>query len=122
VAIWLLLTLGFVSGISGVLVYQDVGGDVLEELHDVSSYAMLAVVGVHVLGVLLSSLMHRENLVRAMITGYKSDGQNVGIKRSYTWLGAIMLAAVVAFWLGYTATGQGSSGAGATHTEQHDDD
>ena len=122
VAIWLLLALGFASGVSGVMVYQELGGDVLEELHEVSSYAMLAVVAVHILGVLVSSVMHRENLVRSMITGYKSDGQNEGIKRSYAWLGVIMLVVAVAFWFGYPAAGQGSSGEGATHTEQHDDD
>ena len=122
VAIWLLLALGFASGVSGVMVYQEMGGDALEELHEVSSYAMLAVVAVHILGVLVSSVMHRENLVRSMITGYKSDGQNEGIKRSYAWLGVIMLVVAVAFWFGYPAAGQGSSGEGATHTEQHDDD
>lgn len=122
VAIWLLLILGFTSGVSGVMVYQELGGDVLEELHDVSSYAMLAVVTVHVLGVLVSSVMHRENLVRSMITGYKSDGQNAGIKRSYAWLGVIMLAAVVAFWFIYPATGTVSSGGEATHAGQKDDD
>jgi len=122
VAIWLLLILGFVSAISGVMVYEELGGDALEELHEISSYAMLAVVVVHVLGVLFSSLMHHENLVRAMITGYKSDGANEGIKRSYAWLGVIMLAAVVAFWFGYPASGQGSSGAAQTHADKHDDD
>ncbi|MFZ5522594.1 MAG: cytochrome b/b6 domain-containing protein [Pseudomonadota bacterium] len=122
VAIWLLLLLGFVSAISGVMVYEEVGGDALEELHEVSSYAMLAVVAVHISGVLLSSAMHRENLVRSMITGYKSDGRHEGIKRSYAWLGIIMLAAIVAFWLSYPVAGQGSSGAAATHTGQHDDD
>jgi cytochrome b len=122
VAIWLLLALGFASGASGVMVYQELGGDVLEELHEVSSYVMLAVVAVHVLGVLVSSVMHRENLVRSMITGYKSDGQNEGIKRSYAWLGVIMLVAVVAFWFGYSASGQVSSGGEATHAGQNDDD
>ena len=42
VAIWLLLALGFASAVSGVMVYQELGGDALEELHEVSSYAMLA--------------------------------------------------------------------------------
>jgi len=101
VAIWLLLILGLVSAASGVLEFQDVGGDVMAEVHDDVSYAMLAVVAVHVLGVFASSVMHRENLVRAMVTGYKSDGQNEGIKHTYAWLGGIMLAAVVAFWFGY---------------------
>ena len=83
---------------------------------------MLAVVGVHLLGVLFSSVMHRENLVRSMITGYKSDGQNEGIKRSYAWLCVIMLVAVVAFWFGYPASGQVSSGGEAPHARQNDDD
>jgi cytochrome b len=122
VAIWLLLILGFTSAVSGVMVYQEVGGDVLEELHDVVSYAMLVVVAVHVLGVLVSSMMHRENLVRSMITGYKSDGQNEGIKRSYAWLGVIMLLAVVAFGFIYPTTGKVSSGGEATHAGQKDDD
>ncbi|OGT01598.1 MAG: hypothetical protein A2143_06395 [Gallionellales bacterium RBG_16_57_15] len=122
VAIWLLLALGFASGVSGVMVYQEMGGDALEELHDAVSYVMLAVVAMHIVGVLAGSVMHRENLVRSMITGYKSDGQNEGIKRSYAWLGVIMLVVAVAFWFGYPAAGQGSSGEGATHTEQHDDD
>ncbi|MEO8331062.1 MAG: cytochrome b/b6 domain-containing protein [Gallionella sp.] len=120
-AIWLLLILGVVSGVSGVMVYQEVGGDALEELHDVSSYMMLAVVAVHVLGVVVSSVLHRENLVRSMITGFKSDGQTEGIKRSYTWLGVIMLVAVVAFWFGYPAIGAGPSGGGATHAGQSED-
>jgi len=106
VAIWLLLILGVASGASGVLVYEELGGDVLEEVHDVVSYAMLTVVAVHILGVMVSSLIHRENLVRAMFTGWKSDGEKVGIKRSYAWLGAIMMVAVVAFWFGYPAIGK----------------
>jgi cytochrome b len=71
VAVFALLALGIASGVTGVLIFQDVGGDLLEELHDLVSYGMLAIVGLHVAGVLISSVMHRENLVRSMITGFK---------------------------------------------------
>ncbi len=43
----------------------------VENLHEGSAWLALILVGVHVTGVLASSLMHRENLVRAMITGDK---------------------------------------------------
>lgn len=122
VAIWLLLALGAASGLAGVLLFQDIGGDVLEELHEFLANAMLAVVVVHVAGVAVSSVMHRENLVRAMITGFKSAEPEQGIHRAYRWLGVIMLAAVVAFWVGYPATGLMTPGVDATHAEQHDDD
>ncbi len=122
VAIWLLLGLGISSGVSGVMLFQDIGGEAVEELHEFVSNAMLAVVLIHIVGVLVSSLMHRENLVRSMITGYKSAKPDQGIRRSYHWLGVIMLTAVVAFWVGYPATGLVTPGADATHAEQHRND
>ena len=122
VAIWLLLGLGISSGVTGVLLFQDVGGDALEELHELVSNTMLAVVLIHIAGVAVSSLMHRENLVRSMITGFKSAEPDQGIRRSYLWLGVIMLAAVMVFWVGYPATGLVTPGADTAQTEQHDND
>ena len=104
VAVFALLALGIASGVSGVLIFQDAGGDVLEELHDMVSYGMLAVVVLHVAGVLVSSVMHRENLVRSMITGFKSAQPNKGIRRTHAWLGVIMLAVTVTFWAVYPVT------------------
>jgi cytochrome b len=43
----------------------------VEELHEGSAWFALALVGVHVLGVVVSSVLHREDLVRAMVTGRK---------------------------------------------------
>lgn len=70
-AIVALLSLGLLAGASGWLTYQEIGGKLPEELHEGLAATMLAVVIVHVAGVVVSSLAHRENLVRAMFTGWK---------------------------------------------------
>lgn len=122
VSVWLLLGLGILSGVSGVLTYQDIGGDVLEELHELVSDAMLIVVLIHIAGVVVSSVLHRENLVRAMVTGFKSAEPDQGIQRSYLGLGAIILAAVVAFWIVYPSIAFAAPSAETAHAGHHDDD
>jgi len=42
-----------------------------EEAHEAAVYFMLLLIGLHLGGVAVSSLLHRENLVRAMVTGRK---------------------------------------------------
>jgi cytochrome b len=71
VAIFALLGLGVAAAASGWAVYEDMGGNFMEELHEVASNGMMAVVIIHIAGVIVSSWLHRENLVRAMITGWK---------------------------------------------------
>ena len=47
------------------------GADLIEEVHEFLAGFTLLLVGIHVMGVLFSSLAHRENLIKAMLTGYK---------------------------------------------------
>lgn len=97
-AIVALLALTVATTASGWAVYQDIGGGWLENLHEAAAGAMLAVVGVHVLGVLASSWLHGENLVAAMLSGRKPGRPEEGIRRAWHSVGVLMLAAVLGFW------------------------
>jgi cytochrome b len=59
--------------ITGYLMTTDAfwGSKLLEEVHEAFAYITLGLVALHVLGVVVASLEHGENLVRAMITGGK---------------------------------------------------
>ncbi len=96
-AIYLLLSLGALVVGSGVLAYMEIGGDWLQEVHDTAAYLMLGVVGVHVAGVMVSSLLHRENLVRSMFNGYKegTGAQAISSAKSL-WLVGLLGMAVIA--------------------------
>ena len=45
--------------------------EVLEELHELTANATIVLIVVHVFGVIWESVLHQENLVKAMITGRK---------------------------------------------------
>lgn len=99
-AIYALILLGVAVVGSGWAVYAEVGGEWLEEAHDVLAYAMLGVIGVHVGGVVVSSRLHRENLVRSMVTGYKQGETAEAIPSSKKYwiiplLGLVILASLM---------------------------
>lgn len=97
VAVLLLMGLTALTAFSGWLM---AGGDApgwQEELHEVAANSLMLVVAVHVLGVVLSSKQHKENLVRAMLTGFKSGPSAMGIQSSWWWLGLLMLVVMAGF-------------------------
>lgn len=97
-AILALLGLAVLITASGWAVYNDAGGKWLEEGHEVAANLMLALVGAHIAGALISSWLHRENLVGAMIDGKKQGRPDEGVRSAWRTVAALMLAVVLGFW------------------------
>ena len=128
VAITLILLLSVAITATGWAIYNDVGGDLLEELHESFANIMLAVVGIHVVGVVVTSWLHKENLVRSMVTGEKEGAPNQAIARPWRPLAALLVAAVLTFWwlqwqsAPVAATSSEFSSLGAAQYGLHDSD
>ncbi|PMS21119.1 cytochrome B [Trinickia dabaoshanensis] len=98
IAILAMLLMTLAIGSTGWAVYNGAGGEWFEELHEGVANAMLALVALHVAAVLGSSVVHRENLVRPMITGYKSGETNEGVRSARWGVAALLVAGVIAWW------------------------
>ncbi len=70
VAIFALLVLVLAMAVTGIMLGQ--GNESLKEIHEILSYFTVGVVVVHVLGVALHTIRHRENITASMIHGKKN--------------------------------------------------
>lgn len=126
-----LLTLGGAVAASGWFAYSG-ASHAAEEVHEAIANGMLALVGLHVAAVLLSSLLHHENLVAAMFSGRKQAMANEAIGSRRPLAAAVLLAALAGLgawlWQSPPASGEGHrhgerSHGGHSHGEHgHDDD
>lgn len=127
VAIVAMLALTLAIAGSGWAVFNDAGGEWLEEVHEFVANTMLAVIGVHIAGVLLSSWRGHENLIGAMITGRKAGSPQDGVRSAWRTVAGLMVIAIAAFWYlqWQSAPAQGTafdrSAASAKHGDRDDD-
>lgn len=116
-AIYILLALAVVVGITGMLTLggeEQQGpvagwlslsqGQMLKNIHEMAATLMLLVVAGHICGVVLESVLHKENLARAMVNGIKLAAPGTPNTSSHRWIAALMLLAILAFggwWFDY---------------------
>jgi cytochrome b len=74
--------------LAGLLSFEQ--GHLFKGLHEMAGLLMLLLVVVHILGVVVESVLHRENLIAAMISGHKhGTGPS---SAQYGWTGLLLLA------------------------------
>lgn len=116
-AVFILLALGLTVGLSGILAQGGEEGhgaaagltgfalgQLFKEAHEITATLMLLVVIGHLLGVALESWRHRENLPRAMLTGFKMAPDDAPVSRRYPLVGITLLVSAIVFglwWFSY---------------------
>ena len=93
-----MLLIAVLTGVTGFLTLEEVGGEAFEEVHEVFASLWLALVVVHVCGVFVSSILHRENLVRAMITGFKSGTTDQAAEQRRLGVALLIVLALAGLW------------------------
>ncbi len=88
-AIFAMLALVLATAITGLMISN--GNEAAEELHEIVSYLLMAVVAVHIAGVVWYSVRHRENITLSMFTGRKEASAEEAISSSHPILGLVFL-------------------------------
>lgn len=116
-AIYVLLAMSIAVGLTGILT---LGGDEqqgmaagwlsfsqikwLKKLHEAGAILMLLVVIGHITGVVVESILHKENLARAMVTGFKQADASTPQTNARPLVAVLMLLAMLGFggwWFAY---------------------
>lgn len=86
-----LAMLALILGLAVTGVMMGRGNESVEDIHELMAWSMLVVVGAHLLGVLLHTLRHRENITRTIINGYAMADPSQGIRSARPFAAAVLI-------------------------------
>lgn len=75
--------------VTGIMMAR--GNESVEDIHELMAWSMLVVVGAHLLGVLLHTVRHRENITRTIIDGYAMADPAQGIRSARPFAAAVLI-------------------------------
>ena len=91
-----MLGLGMLTVLTGWASFSDYG-DWFGELHEGIVNVLLLIIGIHVGGVVVSSVLHHENLVQSMVNGHKVGNPADGIRYPQWVVGILLLTGLGVF-------------------------
>ncbi len=84
--------------LSGYLNYNDVGGDLMEDLHETMGELFLWLVLAHLALIAGLSVLRRKNQALPMLTGRTPGAGPDLVKSNKRWLAALVLLGVLTYW------------------------
>lgn len=80
------------------------GNESAEEVHETLAWTMVALAGIHIVGIAVATVRTRENVALSMISGMKTTDTAAGIASARTW-SALVFVALTAIWAGMLISG-----------------
>ncbi len=100
-----------VLGLAVTGVGMSTGSEAAEELHEMLAFAMVALVALHVAGVALHTVRHRDNIALGMVDGRKEADPAAAIPKAHALVGLVFVG-LTGLWAGGLYDGYDP----ATHT------
>jgi cytochrome b len=97
-AILAIMATVLITVITGYTTYQEIGGEWQSDLHEATASLLMGIVVLHIAAVILTSVVHKENLVRAMLTGKKMITPGEAINYSWTSIALLLLSSLAGLW------------------------
>lgn len=94
-AVFAMLALVAALAVTGVMLAQ--GNESVKDIHEILSWVMVGVVGVHVLGVATHTLLRHENITASMVHGWKDVEPAQGIASSMP-IAALAFLVITGAW------------------------
>ncbi len=82
--------------VSGLLIQSS---KFFQELHEIISYILMVIIGAHLIGVVVHTVAHKENVALSMLTGTKMAQTDEGITSSHALVALCMLV-LTGIWTG----------------------
>ncbi len=100
-AAYLLLAVILMVTISGYIVYEELGPDLFEDLHETLGNLLIAIVGIHIGGVVINAVIQKVKLAMSAEQAGAAKRVAATIERSrpYKWMAALIILAVTYFWV-----------------------
>ncbi len=100
-AAYLLLAVILMVTISGYIVYEELGPDLFEDLHETLGNLLIAIVGIHIGGVVINAVIQKVKLAMSVEQAGAAKRVAATIERSrpYKWMAALIILAVTYFWV-----------------------
>lgn len=101
-AAYLLLAVILLVTVSGYLVFEEIGPDLFEDLHETLGNLLIAIVSIHIGGVVINAIIQKIKISIAANTDKSASNRaSASIKRErpFKWMAAIIILAVSYFWV-----------------------